>query len=110
MTSTTLIIEGKTLEERITILETNLHTPGSAEQARKMFPDLDEIFVEDGSGSSFPSNILPFKYYYSEEAGKTISICNIGYTVFICDSLVDEKIDEDEYDNCRIAREYLQGS
>ncbi len=100
------LVEGKTLAERIEILEANLHTAGSGNEAKKYFPDFEEVYV-DREHAGFPSEILPFTYYYSKEADITVNICNIGLTVFICPGKIDKLLPESDYSKCQVAEEYL---
>ena len=100
------LIEGKTLDERLSILKRNLHTEGSGDEAKKYFPDFVKVYVDEDN-LRFPSMVSPFTYYYSEEADITVSICNIDFTVFICEGKLDRLIEESDYDRCDISDEYL---
>lgn len=101
------LIEGKTLSERLNILKAHLHTEGSGDEAKKLFPDFVKVYVDDGSHNKYFVSVSPFTYYYSEEADITVSICNIGYTVFICGGKLDRLIKESDYDECKITDAYL---
>lgn len=100
------LIDGKTLSERLGILKTNLHTPGSGDEAKKLFPDFVSVYVDHNKNPYF-SMVVPFTYYYSEEADITVSICNIKMTVFICEGRIDRLIAESDYNKCQITDAYL---
>lgn len=104
---TETLVDGKTLSERLSILNTNLHTPGSGAEAKKMFPDFTKTYTDDAKWNPYFSNVAPFIYYYSPEAGITLSICNIGYTVFICNGKIESMLKEADYANCNITDAYF---
>ena len=100
------IIEGKTLSERLSLLKSNLHGQGSGEEAKKYFPDFLEVYVEE-ENPVFPQQFLPFRYYYSEEADVTVNICDVDFTLFVCEGKLDRKLKEADHDNCKIVDQYL---
>jgi len=106
------IINGKTLEERLEEAYDNLHEAGSSEQILDDFPDVELVYTDDPEASVkkiFPPEILPFHYYYSEEADKTFNLCGVGRSVFICDGQLDREITKEEIDSgsCEITPIYL---
>lgn len=100
------LVEGKTLNERLEILKTNLHTTNSGAEAKKYFPDFTSVYVEH-STNPYLSAVSPFTYYYTQEADKTVAICNIGLTVFICSGKIDNVLEESDYNKCQITDAYL---
>lgn len=100
------LINGKNLEQRLEILRDNLHKEGSGDQAKEFFPDFEVVYIDQGD-PLFPDEILPFVYHYSKEADITVSICNVDYTVFVCNGRLDRLIQESDYENCLITKEYL---
>jgi hypothetical protein len=78
-----------------------LHTSGSGPQIRRDFPSIELVYSDDARGSGFPNQILPFEYYYSAEADRTFSICNIDLTVFICEGKLDRLITKDDIESGR---------
>jgi len=106
------IINGKTLEKRIEEAYDNLHEAGSSTQILDDFPDVELVYTDDPEASVkkiFPPEILPFHYYYSEEADKTFNLCGVGRSVFICDGKLDREISKDDIDSgrCEITPIYL---
>ena len=106
------IINGKTLEKRLEIAYDNLHEAGSSKQILDDFPDVELVYTDDPDASikrMFPPEILPFHYYYSEEADKTFNLCGVGRSVFICDGKLDREISKEDIDSgrCEILPLYL---
>ena len=106
------IINGKTLEERIEEAYDNLHEAGSSDKILSDFPDVELVYTDDPEASVkkiFPPEILPFHYYYSEEADKTFNLCGVGRSVFICDGKLDREITKEDIDSgrCEITPIYL---
>ena len=99
------MVEGKTLPERLSLLKSNLHEQGSGEEAKKFFPDFLEIYKEENN-PDFPQQFLPFRYYYSEEADVTVNICDVDFTLFVCEGKLDRKLEESDYGNCEIVEQY----
>lgn len=108
-TSEPALINGKTLDQRLQEASDNLHTEGSGAKIVDDFPDVELVYIDNAESTFFPSNILPFKYYYSQEANKTFSICNINYTVFVCDGKLSSLITEEDITSkrCEITPVYL---
>ncbi|MBI4399812.1 hypothetical protein HY570_03605 [Candidatus Micrarchaeota archaeon] len=102
------LINGKTVEERLQEASDRLHTSGSGPHIRNNFPDIELVYTDDARGKGFPQMILPFRYYYSEEANTTFNICNIELTVFICKGKLDNLItNEDLYSSrCEVTPVY----
>ena len=91
--SSTNLVNGKTLDTRISEAYTKLHVDNSEQQIRSDFPDIELVYTDYAQGlAGFPKNILPFEYYYSPEADLTFNICAIHKTVFICEGKVDELV------------------
>lgn len=100
---------GEDLEQRLKTLKDNLHNENSGTEAKQLFPDLTPVYTDDGyDNPQFPKEILPFIYYYSQEADITVSICNINQTVFICPGKLERLITPADYKNCQVTAEYLQ--
>lgn len=95
------LIDGKTLQERLTEAYERLHTRGSAEHIRKSFPDIELVYTDDAVGMPFPREIIPFRYYYSREADTTFNICAVELTVFICKGKLDKLIQKEDVDSGR---------
>ena len=93
------LINGKGLEERVLEAYSNLHGENSEQQIRDDFPDIELVFSDDGVGEGYPSEILPFDYYYSAEADKTFNICAVERTIFICNGKMDRKVTTEELDD-----------
>jgi hypothetical protein len=106
------LLNGKTIDERIADAYTNLHAIGSAAHVRENFPDIKVVFVDDGTTANYPSEILPFEYYYSGEANKTFSLCAIERTVLICDGKYEKVATDDDMDSgvCVVTTEYQQSN
>ncbi len=83
------LVNGKTVEERVQEASDRLHTVGSGQQIRDDFPDVQLVYTDPGDNKNYPPMILPFRYYYSQEADRTFNICNIDLTVFICTGKLD---------------------
>tara|TARA_Y100000034_G_scaffold136712_1_gene215101 strand:+ start:211 stop:855 length:645 start_codon:yes stop_codon:yes gene_type:complete len=94
-----LIINGKTLDERLDEAYSNVHGVGSAQQIREDFPDIELVYTDLGVEDGFPENILPFEYFYSAEADKTFSLCAIDRTIFVCDGKIDRKVTDEQMNN-----------
>jgi hypothetical protein len=62
---------GPVQDERLTILRANLHTAGSGDEARRLYPDLIQVYLDDGGGKPHPVTVLPFRYYWSPSARTT---------------------------------------
>jgi hypothetical protein len=99
------MIEGKTLSERLSLLKSNLHEQGSGKEAKEFFPDFLEVYKEENN-PDFPQQFLPFRYYYSEEADVTVNICDVDFTLFVCEGKLDRKLEESDYGNCEIVEQY----
>ena len=99
-------IDSKTIKEKVEILKENLYTEGSGNEAKKYFPDLVRVFLNQNN-PKYSAKVLPFIYYYSKEADITISISNLDFTVFICPGRLDNLLPESKYNQCDIADEYL---
>lgn len=99
----------QSLNERLRILKDHLHALNSGTEAKQLFPDLASVYTDNGHGNpQIPKEILPFTYYYSQEADITVSICNINQTVFICPGKLERLIQPTDYQNCQVTKEYLQ--
>ncbi len=96
-----LLINGKTLEVRLAEAHDRLHTSGSGDNVRQNFPDIALVYTDDGAGAPFPSDIIPFNYYYSSEADTTFSICKPERTTFICKGKLDRLIKRGDLDSGR---------
>jgi hypothetical protein len=105
-----VLVNGKTVQERVDEAYANLHNPGSATKIVENFPDLELVYVDEGPGSFFPLNILPFQYFYSVEGNITFNICSIDRTVFICEGKQDFLISQEDIDSgkCILTPEYLE--
>jgi len=106
------LVNGKTVEERIKDAYDNLHEPGSSDTIVNDFPDLVLVYTDDPEPSIkniFPPEILPFHYYYSEEADRTFNLCGVGRSVFICKGKLDRVITKEDIDTgkCEITPIYL---
>jgi len=99
----------QSLNERLRILKDYLHALNSGTEAKQLFSDFLPVYTDDGHNNpQIPKQILPFTYYYSQEADITVSICNINQTVFICPGKLDRLIQSKDYQNCQVTKEYLQ--
>jgi hypothetical protein len=105
-----LLVNGKTMQERLDIAYKELHEPQSSHQIVSDFPDIQFVLEDDGSTSNLPDDILPFKYYYSKEADRTFNICNVERTVFICKGKMQHVISKADIDsgNCEITPIYKE--
>lgn len=101
------IINGKILEERLKEANDRLHTQGSGQQIRNDFTDIKLVYTDNAQGTGFPETILPFRYYYSEEANKTFNICNIDFTVFICNGKLSRLISKEDIDSKRCEATFI---
>jgi len=95
------IINGKTMAQRLREASDRLHTVGSAEQIRQDFPDIKLVYTDRAENTGFPAMIVPFRYYYSEETNKTFNICNIDFTVFICNGKLERIITKEDIESKR---------
>lgn len=104
-----LLVNGKTVEERLQEAYDRLHTAGSGEHIRASFPDIEKVYVDNPQGGGFPPQILPFVYYYSKETDRTFNICNIDLTVFICKGKLDRVISKGDIDSnqCTVTPIYI---
>ena len=93
------------LQNRLDFLYGDLHIPESGNRARENFPDL-KLTHTDPAHNGFPDEILPFRYYYSKEAKRTIAICNIDYTVFFCTKKLTSLISKNDLDVCEVSSAY----
>jgi hypothetical protein len=62
-----------------------------------------------GEGKWYPSEILPFEYFYSKEADLTFNLCAIERTVFICKGKLEREISDEEMNDvekCAETAEY----
>jgi hypothetical protein len=102
-------VNGKNTQQRIDESIDRLHTSGSGKSIMQNFPDVELVYTDYAKGTGFPNMILPFKYYYSEEANKTFNVCAIDRTVFICDGKMDRLIDSEDVDSdrCEITSVYM---
>lgn len=98
---TPTLINGKTLQERLAEAYERLHTRGSGQHIRDSFPDIKLVYTDKAEGMPFPTQILPFRYYYSREANTTFNICAIELTVFICKGKLDKLIRKGDVDSGR---------
>ena len=96
-----MLIDGKTLQERLAEAYERLHTRGSGQHIRDSFPDIKLVYTDKAEGMPFPPQILPFRYYYSREANTTFNICAIELTVFICNGKLDKLIRKGDVDSGR---------
>jgi hypothetical protein len=94
--------------EGLDILRAHLHQDGSGAEARRLFPDLVQTYVDDGHGKQdkIPPAILPYKYYWSPSGRFTVSICSIEKTVFICPYYLDGLIKPWEFPSCDVSSNY----
>ncbi len=97
---TSILVNGKTVEERIQEAYDTIHTPGSAQYIRENFPDIVLVYTDPGE-PFMPQEILPFRYYYSKEADKTFNICNVELTVFICDGKLERLVTDEDINSNR---------
>jgi len=91
---------------RVETIREQLHGAGSGAQARALFPDLTLTYVDDGHGKKYPTQILPFRYYWSPSARVTIAICSIERTVFVCPYKVDGLLSTGDFPKCEVADIY----
>lgn len=95
-----LIINGKTLDQRLEEAYDDLHKPGSSQKIRDNFPDIKVVYTDEGDGYG-PDEIYPFRYHYSEEADITFNLCNVERTVFICEGKLSRQITDEDMDSGR---------
>ena len=95
------LVNGKTVEQRLEEAYEILHQEESGQHLRDNFPDIEVIHTDSGEGSFYPAEILPFIYYYSEEANKTFNLCEVDRTIFICDGKLTHTVTEEEMDSGR---------
>jgi hypothetical protein len=89
-------------------LRDHLHSDGSGAEAHELFPDLALVYVDDGHGKPFPSQILPIRYFWSPSGQFTVAICNIEKTLFICPYRVSSLIAPGEYARCDVSDYYVR--
>lgn len=89
------------MDDRLEEAYDRLHTYGSGPQIREDFPDIEKVYTDHAEETSFPPDILPFQYYYSAEADRTFNICNIDFTVFICEGKLDHLITKEDIESGR---------
>ncbi len=94
--------------EALETLRDHLHAEGSGAEVRELFPDLEQVYVDDGHGKPFLAAILPITYYWSPSGGFTAGICNIDKTLFICPYRVSSLITEGEFLRCDVSDYYVQ--
>lgn len=108
ITSTTTTSQNSVdLQRKIDELYADLHEVDSGIRAKANFSDLQLIYTDEGI-SSLPSNILPFRYYYSPSTDLTMAICNINRTIFICKGKLDHLLSKDDFSNCKITPVLLE--
>ena len=101
------LINGKTAQERLNEATSQLHEEGSADHIRENFPDIELLYSDNPS--DYPSDILPFDYYYSEEVDKTFNLCGVDRTVFICDGKIEETVTDEQLNTiCDVTSVYLE--
>jgi len=98
-----VLVHGKTVEERLDEAYSILHKEESGQHLRDNFPDIVVIYVDSGEDSNYPSEILPFEYFYSQEADKTFNLCAVDRTIFICDGRMEHVITDEDMDSGRCA-------
>ena len=88
---------------------TQLHAFESGSRIKSRYPDVELVYTDDGHGVPFPETIVPFEYYYSATADKTLGICAINKSIFICEGKIDHVITQKEMlsSKCRVAQAYL---
>lgn len=72
------LVKGLTLEQRISLIRSNVYGEGYAEQVRKYFPDLIKLDLIEGEGEQIPEGdiaVAPILFHYSKEADLTFAIC-----------------------------------
>jgi hypothetical protein len=94
-------------DERLQTLRAHLHITESGAEARALFPDLIPVFVDQAIGKQHPARILPFTYYWSPSGHFTVSICNVGKTVFICPYYVSSRLSPMDFTKCDVEPVYL---
>ena len=101
------LINGKTADQRIEEAYQLLHRPESGAHIRENFPDIRKIYSDPGE-AGFPTEILPFEYYYSPAANKTFNIGALDFTVFICNGELARKITaaDENSGRCTVAAIY----
>ena len=94
------LVNGKTLEERLKEAYDDLHGFNSALRIKENFPDLELVYTDQGQ-PFMPQEILPFRYYYSEEADRTFNLCEVDRSVFICKGKLDRLISDEDINSGR---------
>jgi len=93
------VVNGKTLDERLEESYSIIHKTDSADYVKENFPDVVLVYSDYGEHGDYPEKILPFDYYYSEEADKTFSVCAINKLIFVCEGKVDGLITDEQMDS-----------
>jgi len=95
--------------ERLDTLRAHLHQDGSGTEALDLFPDLVQVYTDDGHGNpSFPAEVLPYEYYWSAEGKLTVSISALDMTVFVCPYRIDRLITPDDFSFCNVDSGYVE--
>jgi len=95
--------------ERLDTLRAHLHEEGSGTEALGLFPDLVQVYTDDGHGNpGFPAEVLPYEYYWSAEGKLTVSISALDMTVFVCPYRIDRLITPDDYPFCDVYSGYVE--
>jgi hypothetical protein len=100
-------VVGWPTDGRVQTLRAHLHVTGSGAEARALLPDLTPVYVDVAEGKHHPTGILPFTYYWSASAHVTVSICNVGKTVFICPFYVGSRLALADFGRCDVEPTYL---
>jgi hypothetical protein len=95
-------------DERFQVLRTNLHVAGSGDEARRLYPDLIQVFVDEAQGKQHPTSILPFRYYWSPSGQFTVSICAVQKTVFLCPYYLASRITPVDFNRCQVDETYVR--
>jgi hypothetical protein len=95
--------------DRLATLRAHIHQEGSGSEALELFPDLVQVYTDDGHGNpNFAAEVLPYEYYWSAEGKLTVSISAIDTTVFICPYRVDRLITPDDFPMCDVYSGYVE--
>lgn len=101
--------EEASIQSRLATLYSHLHDQQSGTEAHALLPDLTLVYTDDGHGNArIPSQILPFRYWYSAEGNVTVSICAQDYTVFICPGRESALVDAKDWTGCAVADNYRE--
>lgn len=89
-------------EERLGMLWSEFHVPGSEFNITKYFPDATIIYSYK---NPHPTNtsVLLFKYYYSPEIDKTIIACDRNSTLAICNGRYTDQMSTKSVLSCVVA-------